>query len=117
MVTSPPPSSAWWRVRSSRARIAYSPLAEILIPGREWSLQAAFRPVYGDLTSGPATTSLPAQARVQGVLEAVAQEVEAEHHGEDGQAREGGHPPVLELGLPGGDHRPPLGSRRDRAEP
>src|SRR6516164_8998288 len=61
--------------------------------------------------------SIAAEPRIQEVLESIAKEVEPQNDGENREAGEGGHPPVLELGLAGGDHGAPLRSRRDGAEP
>ena len=58
-----------------------------------------------------------AGARIRDVAQAVAQQVEAEADDEDGHARDGRDPPLVEQHLPaGGDHRAPFGRRRLRAE-
>ena len=55
--------------------------------------------------------------RIERVAQAVAQQVEAEADDEDGQARDGRDPPLVEQYLPaGGDHRAPFGRRRLGAE-
>src|SRR3954462_4085004 len=62
------------------------------------------------------STSAVSCMGVQPVAQAVADEVEAHDHGEDRQAGEGRHPPLLHE-LPAlADHGAPFGGRRDGAE-
>src|SRR5690606_10743415 len=60
---------------------------------------------------------LAVQVRVEGVADAVAEEVEGEHGDEDRRAGRDRHPPgVLEKVLAEGEHLPPAWGRRLHAE-
>src|SRR5690349_10940402 len=61
------------------------------------------------------STSAVSGMGIQPVAQAITDEVEAHDHRQDGQAREGGHPPLLHELAPLGNHGPPFGSRRNGA--
>ncbi len=84
-------------------------------PGRR--LQPDAQLLDGEQAHSRALPGPPRRSRVEDVAKAVADQVEGEHDAEDRQARERPDPPPLEVLRSLGDHRPPLGLRRLRAEP
>src|SRR5450756_2213890 len=62
-------------------------------------------------------TLFPSESRVQKVPQAVADDVERQREGQDGQAREGTDPPLVEVVAAGRDHRAPLGYLGRRPQP
>src|SRR5882672_932834 len=63
-------------------------------------------------------SSAPLELRVERVAEAVADEVDGEHRGQDGKAGEGDHPPGAQDEFARiGERRAPFRSGRLRAEP
>src|SRR5580692_10500174 len=61
--------------------------------------------------------SASSRMRVEPIAKTVADEVEADHHRQDRQAREGRHPPLRDQLATLGDHGPPFRRRRHHAEP
>src|SRR6185437_6556160 len=62
------------------------------------------------------STSAVSGMRIEPVAQAVADEVEAHHHRQDGEPGKRRHPPLLHQLPPLTDHRPPLGGRRHGAK-
>src|SRR4029077_8976130 len=60
--------------------------------------------------------SAAAGMRIEPIAKAIAHEVEAHHHRQDGQPRKGGHPPLLHQLTPFADHLAPVGRRRYHAQ-
>src|SRR2546429_237520 len=106
-------STSWRAMRSTGLSEVIGSWNTIAMPSRRCRQVSG----YGRSRSSVANRrSSSARPRIEPVADAVAKEVEAEHHGQDRQARKCRDPPLLDQLAPLRDHRAPFGRRRNDAE-